>query len=98
MADLLKDQRLNARFSVVATFQGSANADNAISMQKPSDSKYIPEDEFIAIAEGKTLPIYIITYNIEMTQFIYTDLMETDDDEEILDKTIAARHHAQFLS
>ena len=48
----------------------------------------------MAIAEGKTLPIYVITYNIEMTQFIYTNLLETDDDEEVLDKTIAARHHA----
>lgn len=33
-----------------------------------------------------------------MTQFIYTDLMVNEDQEEIIDKSIPARHHAQFIS
>jgi len=52
----------------------------------------------VAIAEGKNYPIYLITYNIEMTQFIYTNLMATDDTYEVIDKGIPARHHAQYLS
>ena len=48
----------------------------------------------MAIAECRKLPIYIFTYNIEMTQFIYTNLMVSQDQQEILDKSIIARHHA----
>jgi hypothetical protein len=33
-----------------------------------------------------------------MTQFVYTDFMENEDQEEIIDKSIAARHHAQFIA
>lgn len=66
-------------FSVIATFNGSANAENKLTMQDSSEFIYNPKHEFVAIAEGKNLPIYIITYNIEMTQFIYTDLMRAED-------------------
>lgn len=33
-----------------------------------------------------------------MTQFMYTDLMRAVNQEEIIDKSIMARHHAQFIS
>ena len=52
----------------------------------------------MAIAEGKEIPLYIFTYNIEMTQFVYTDLLESSNQQEIIDKSIQARHHAQFIS
>ena len=42
--------------------------------------------------EGLDLPIYIITYNIEMTQFVFANPYMTDVDP--LDHTIAARDHA----
>jgi hypothetical protein len=40
---------------------------------------YNDRDEFIAIAEGKDVPIYFFTYNLEMTQFIYTNLITNKD-------------------
>lgn len=46
--------------------------------------------------EGLDLPIYIITYNIEMTQFVFANPIATDNDP--IDHSIAARDHAQFLA
>ena len=60
---------------VIATFEGSAWADTRMSISPKNTTEYEPKEEFVAIAEGRKLPIYIFTYNIEMTQFIYTDLM-----------------------
>ena len=57
----------------------SADADNLLSIIDKSNDVYDPELEFVAIAEGKDLPFYIFTYNIEMTQFVYTDLMVSEN-------------------
>jgi hypothetical protein len=46
--------------------------------------------------EGLDLPIYIITYNIEMTQFVFANPIVTDSDP--LDHSIGARDHAQFIA
>jgi hypothetical protein len=54
--------------------------------------------EFVAIAEGKELPLYIFTYNVEMTQFVTTDIARQPEQLELIDKSIAARHHAQFVA
>jgi len=43
------------------------------------NNEYKKELEFVAIAEGIDLPIYIFTYNIEMTQFIFTDLLKNPE-------------------
>ena len=43
--------------------------------ESKANKDYKEKDEFVAIAEGKNIPLYIFTYNIEMTQFIYTDLL-----------------------
>lgn len=56
----------------------SADADFPESMIDKSKQEYDPELEFVAIAEGSKLPFYIFTYNIEMTQFVYTDLMVSE--------------------
>jgi hypothetical protein len=64
---------------VVATFDGSARADNEMTFISQDDIAYDANEEFVAIAEGKDIPFYIFTYNIEMTQFIYTDLMVDED-------------------
>jgi len=69
------DEVLKKILSPIATFEDSANADWEMTMIDKSDKEYQPEYEFIAIAEGNELPFYIFTYNIEMTQFVYTDLM-----------------------
>ena len=84
----------------LATILGSADTDNDFSMKEKSKSKskYIEEEEFIAIAEGTELPFYFFTYNIEMTQFVFTDFMENEEQEEIIDKSIPARHHTQFIA
>jgi hypothetical protein len=42
-----------------------------------ADKEYIEKDEFVAIAEGIDIPLYIFTYNIEMTQFVFTDLLSS---------------------
>jgi hypothetical protein len=44
-----------------------------------ANQEYIDKDEFVAIAEGIDIPLYIFTYNIEMTQFVYTDLLTNPD-------------------
>ena len=66
--------------------------------ESKANQEYKEKDEFVAIAEGKDIPLYIFTYNIEMTQFVFTDLLESSDQQEIIDKSIPARHHAQFIS
>jgi len=55
------------------------------------------EDEFIAIAEGKQVPLYAFTYNLEMVQFYYEDPNETRD-VQVLDHSIIAREHAQRIA
>lgn len=55
------------------------------------------DDEFIAIAEGKKVPIYAFTYNIEMAQFYYEDPSMTGD-KHSLDHSIIAREHAQRIA
>ena len=52
------------------------------------------KDEYIAIAEGTELPFCFFIYNIEMIQFVYTDFMENEEQEEIIHKIISARQHA----
>jgi hypothetical protein len=51
MQDFEKETALRKKFEVVATFK-SAEPESA---------------QFIAIMEGKELPIYVFTYNIEMS-------------------------------
>lgn len=89
MGDWKFDERLVKLISPIATFQGSAFYDD-----RAVDKKYEDKNEFIAIAEGVEIPLYIFTYNIEMTQFVYTNLMVKEGQEEIIDKSIPARHHA----
>ena len=48
----------------------------------------------MAIAEANDIPIYMFTYNIEMSQFAYTNLMIEEGTEELIDKSIPTRHHA----
>jgi alpha-acetolactate decarboxylase len=94
LRDIQKDQKLRTLMNPLATILGSADVENELSMLDKSKFKYMDEDEFIAIAEGTELPFYFFTYNIEMIQFIYTDFMENEEQEEIIDKSIPARHHA----
>lgn len=67
-------------------------------MNDRTNETYKSGNEFVAIAEGLDLPFYIFTYNVEMTQFISTDLTREPDQVELIDKTIPARHHAQFIA
>ena len=72
---------LKSKFQVVATYK--------------SDEKREGE-EFIAIMEGVKLPIYVITYSVDMTQFVFADPIVTDVDP--LDHSIPARAHAQYIA
>jgi hypothetical protein len=55
------------------------------------------KDEFIAIAEGVDIPMYIFTYQIEMVQFYFEDPSATLD-EFLLDHSLIARKHAQTIA
>lgn len=60
-----------------------------------ADGSYSDENDkhFIAIAEGKTLPIYWFTYDIEAVQFVFEDATEALDNF-VLDHSLIARTHA----
>jgi hypothetical protein len=90
--DLKSDDSLKKWITPIATFKGSGNA--VKEMTNDTVSPYDSNFEFIAIAEGTDLPLYIFTYNIEMTQFIYTDIMKNPDQVECIDKSLISRHHA----
>lgn len=79
LKDIQRDQRLRTLMNPLATFLGTADIDNELSMLDKSKIQYMDEDEFVAIAEGTELPFYFFTYNIEMIQFAYTDFMENED-------------------
>lgn len=94
------DEKLSKILSPIATFDGSALAENQnfFGTESKANQDYMDRDEFVAIAEGIEIPLYIFTYNIEMTQFVYTDLLKNPNQQEIIDKSIPARHHSQFIS
>ena len=99
LRELKLDDKLGKWFNPIATFKDSGNADASINFQTPKEElPYNSEEEFVAIAEANDIPMYIFTYNVEMTQFVYTDIMVSENQEEIIDKSIPARHHAQFIS
>lgn len=72
------DEKLSKILSPIATFDGSALAENQnfFGTESKANQDYMDRDEFVAIAEGIEIPLYIFTYNIEMTQFVYTDLLK----------------------
>ena len=67
--DLKADEQLAKWITPLATFKNSGKAKwSQVSWSEDeSDRVYKSTDEFVAIAEGIELPIYIFTYNIEMT-------------------------------
>jgi hypothetical protein len=94
--DLKSDDSLKKWITPIATFRGSGEIVNELT--NDTVTIYDKDDEFIAIAEGINLPLYIFTYNVEMTQFIFTDLMKNPNQEECIDKSLISRHHAQFIA
>jgi hypothetical protein len=63
--DLVSDDRLKKWITPIATFKGSG--DTIKELTNDTITPYDKDFEFIAIAEGKDLPLYLFTYNIEMT-------------------------------
>lgn len=53
--------------------------------------------ELISIAEGTKVPFYAFTYGLELVQFYFEDSTQNLD-ENILDHSIIARKHAQYIS
>lgn len=78
---LRRDGSLKKLLQPVSTFQQSSSV----------------AEKYIAIAEGKDLPLYAVTYHVEMAQFYFEDLGATKD-EAMLDHSLIARHHAQALA
>ena len=95
--DLESDDSLKKWITPIATIRNSANYRND-PKHNITDDYYNKKHEFVAIAEGIDLPLYIFTYNIEMTQFVHTNLLKNSEQKECIDKSILARHHAQFIS
>lgn len=58
---------------------------------------YDTDDEFIAIAEGIDIPLYIFTYQVELVQFYFEDPSAALD-EFVLDHSLIARKHAQTVA
>ena len=73
------DDRLKKWITPLATIKGSAYADHDLSVDPQKEKDYIKENEFVAIAEGIDIPLYMFTYNIEMTQFVYTNFMKNPE-------------------
>ena len=68
--DLNIDEQLRKWITPIATFKDSGKATwDIISWSTEDDGlkEYKPDEEFVAIAEGISIPIYLFTYNIEMT-------------------------------
>jgi len=68
--ELKIDEQLKKWITPLATFKDSGKA--TWSIVSWSDDASLPksykhDEEFIAIAEGISIPIYFFTYNIEMT-------------------------------
>lgn len=53
--------------------------------------------ELIAIAEGTKVPFYAFAYGLELVQFYFEDTTQNLD-QNILDHSIIARKHAQYMS
>ena len=53
--------------------------------------------DFVAIAEAKKVPLYAFTYGLELVQFYFEDSSANLDDN-ILDHSIIARTHAQYIA
>lgn len=99
MKDLSDDPQLKKYLQPIATFEGSGYIpQDHINVVIDEEDNYRDEREFVAIAEGRDIPVYVVTYNIEMTQFTHTAIENRIEQDEIIDKCIAARHHAQFVS
>ena len=82
LKELAKDAKINKFLKPVATYDMDiADAD----------------EQFIAIAEGVDIPLYVFTYQVEMVQFYFEDPSETLD-EFLLDHSLIARKHAQAVA
>jgi len=95
--DLESDDQLKKWITPIATFKGTGDAihkESINSLNKTYVHVYDPKSEFVAIAEGINLPMYLFTYNLEMTQFVYTDMMKNPEQDECIDKSLLSRHHA----
>ena len=69
MRDIETDPHLKKFIQPLATFEGTGTMiENYLNMKNKQDTDYYSdEEEFVAIAEGRDLPIYMFTYNPEMT-------------------------------
>ena len=72
-------------------------SDAALSRNLQVLAVFSGDDDFIAIVEGKKVPLYAFTYAVEMVQFYFEDSTETLDNNQ-LDHTIIARRHAQTIA
>ena len=54
-------------------------------------------DDFVAILEGKKVPLYAFAYGLELTQFYFEDA-SLNNDENVLDHSLVARKHAQTIA
>lgn len=80
---LQNDERLRRSLLPIAVFHSHAGEAN--------------EDDFIAILEGKKVPLYAFAYSLELVQFYFEDPTQNND-ENLLDHSLIARKHAQTVA
>jgi len=88
LIDLKRNDALNRLIDPIALFR-NFNMDGSYSTDN--------DKHFIAIAEGKTLPIYMFTYDLEAVQFVFEDPTAALDDY-VLDHSLVARTHVQYIA
>ena len=83
MGQLENDDVLNRNLQPIAVYQTHGGE--------------VADDDFVAIMEGKKVPLYAFTYGLEMVQFYFED-SRLNNDETQLDHSIIARKHAQSVA
>ncbi len=91
---LEREANLNKRYQVVATI-------NSGSAAKKSSSKnltMVDDTEYIAIMESFDMPLYFILYDVSYAQFVYSERFFVYGGNQLIDHSIAARTHAQYIA
>ena len=91
---LEREASLNKRYQVVATI----NSGNAAKKSSSKDLKVVDDTEYIAIMESFDMPLYFILYDVSYAQFVYSERYFVSSGAQLVDHSIAARTHAQYIA
>lgn len=92
--DFEKESLINKRYQVVATI----NSNPSGRMSSVTDLKVVDNEEYIAILESLDMPLYFILYDVSYSQFVYSERYFSEGQKQLVDHSIAARTHAQYIA